>query len=464
MEDNEEIQYEDKSEIDDKDITNQGQHLINNDINNDNTSTNNDNNTDIPKSNIIQNNESPTLLQNLINNTETNIPSNNVNINSNNIHSSPLIQFNSLYYCQSCNAQFNTSTHLPYLFKCNHFFCKQCIQTTFLSSNGIKCPKDGIIASSLDDCTIIPNIISTRQSNTCQLHKSQPLTHYVEETREIICVYCAFNKMRSNPKLTIKEIKEKIKEYIHDIDLLHVNHSQFANFLQELLDQINENKHSQQNKIITLFDQMISYLENKKKVLLHKIDCLYHENSLVINDKLNMLSHKVEEAIKLKSEFDEIENNVSEFNEIIDGFNEFIKDNNTKTQLDIIINDYNFAHDDENKAYKYINNFGDLKSKKKQFTFGMNNNNNITDKQPYNNEHIQPTNIIHNDVYEDNVYQHHSLKKQQQQQQPLIINTNTTSNRLASLNKYTCPQLNLNSLRCNNGSNTLAYYNKNIDN
>jgi hypothetical protein len=266
--------------------------------------------------------------------------------------------------------------------------------------------------------------------------------------------------MRSNPKLTIKEIKEKIKEYIHDIDLLHVNHSQFANFLQELLDQINENKQSQQNKIITLFDQMISYLENKKKVLLNKIDCLYHENSLVINDKLNMLSHKVEEAIKLKSEFDDIENNVKDFNVIIDGFNEFIKNNNTKTQLDIIINEYNFAHDDENKAYKYINNFGDLKSKKKQFTFGMNNNNNNN-----NNEHIQqPTNIIHNDVYDDdNVYQHHSIKKQQQHQ-TLILNNTPTSNRLASLNKYTCPQLNLNNLRCNNGSNTLSYYNKKIDN
>jgi hypothetical protein len=462
MEDNEEIQYEDKSEIDDKDITPQDQPLINNDINNNNTSTNNDNDIDNDNdTNLPKPNEPPTLLQNLINNTEPNQTLNNPNINLPNLTTSPLIQFTSLYYCQSCNSQFNTSTHLPYLFKCNHFFCKQCIQTTFLTSNGIKCPKDGIIANSLDDCTIITNIITPRQSNTCQLHKSQPFTHYVEETREIICVYCAFNKMRSNPKLTIKEIKEKIKEYIHDIDLLHVHHSQFANFLQELLDQINENKQSQQNKIITLFDQMISYLENKKKVLLNKIDCLYHENSLVINDKLNMLSHKVEEAIKLKNEFDDIENNVKDFNVIIDGFNEFIKDNNTKTQLDIIINEYNFAHDDENKAYKYINNFGDLKSKKKQFTFGMNNNNNNN-----NNEHIQqPTNIIHNDVYDDdNVYQHHSIKKQQQQHQTLILNNTPTSNRLASLNKYTCPQLNLNNLRCNNGSNTLSYYNKKIDN
>ena len=334
MEDNEEIPYEDKSEINDKDLTPQDQPLINNDLNNNNTSTNNDNDIDNDNdTNLSKPNEPPTLLQNLINNTEPEQTSNNPNTTT-----SPLIQFTSLYYCQSCNSQFNTSTHLPYLFKCNHFFCKQCIQTTFSTSNGIKCPKDGIIANSLDDCTIITNIITPRQSNTCQLHKSQPFTHYVEETREIICVYCAFNKMRSNPKLTIKEIKEKIKEYIHDIDLLHVNHSQFANFLQELLDQINENKQSQQNKIITLFDQMISYLENKKKVLLNKIDCLYHENSLVINDKLNMLSHKVEEAIKLKSEFDDIENNVKDFNLIIDGFNEFIKDNNTKTQLDIIIN------------------------------------------------------------------------------------------------------------------------------
>ena len=460
----EEIQYEnqeDKSDIDDdKNITAQEQPLDNNNINSDNTSVNNDNNPDIPKRHIIQSEETPTLLQNLINNTETNVapssPTIKPNQLSNNAHSSPLIQFTSLYYCQSCNSQFNTSTHLPYLFKCNHFFCKQCIQTTFQSTDGITCPRDGIIAKSLEECTIITNIISTKQSNTCQLHQSQPLTHYVEETRETICVYCAFNKMRSNPALTIKEVKEKIKEYIHDIDLLHVNHSQFANFLQELLDQINENKRSQQNKIIALFDQMISYLESKKKVLLNKIDCLYHENSLVINDKLNMLSHKIEEAIKLKSEFDDVENNVRDFNEVTDGFNEFIKNNNAKTELDIIINEYNFAHDDENKAYKYINNFGDLKSKKKQYTFGTSSNTNSTsDKRRYN-ENVERNNI-HDPLYEEHTYQPRSVKKQ-----PSInINTN---DRLASLNKYTCPQLNLSSLRSNNGSNTLLPYYKKIDN
>lgn len=424
-----------------------------------------------------------------------------------------LIPFNTLYYCQVCQNEFDTQTHLPFLFKCNHFFCKNCIEVHFLSSDGIKCPSDGYVASSLNECEVLTNIISPSSNkalqlpssslssvgavnNTCQYHKSQPLTHYVEETREVICVYCAFNKMRSNSKLTIKEINEKTKEYLNDIEQLYINHNQYVNFLQELLTQITEHKQIQEQKVCGLFDQMISYLVGKKKMILNKINSLYASNSKVIKDKIGLLERKEEIAEKLKNEFDKVEMNAIGFNEVVDRFNEFLRDGNEKEQFDMEINEYNFAHDDENKAYKYINNFGDLKSKKRCFKFGgaqqlrdgsgsgsgddmlieaNDNNNNVYNTYGNNNNNNKKSffnfgdfarttanvNAVNNNsnintevYYEQKPFS--SYKKQSYYNTPFNNNNNNNASRnnqphnnnnndrFASLNKYTIPQYNNN--------------------
>ena len=463
---------------------NKANHIYNNSNNNNNINI--EDNNDVNVRHINDNQQQ--ILNSVHNNYQisdstanNNIPTNHEQFNYQNTQHN-LIPFNTLYYCQVCQNEFDTQAHLPLLFKCNHFFCKSCIEVHFLSSEGVKCPNDGLIASSLDECEVLTNIIppksaqSASRCNTCQYHRAQRLTHYVEETREIICVYCAFNKMRSNSKLTIKEINEKTKEYLNDIEQLYINHNQYVNFLQELLTQITEHKQIQEQKVSGLFDQMISYLVGKKKMILNKINSLYSSNSKVIKDKIGLLERKEEIAEQLKNEFDKVETNAGCFNEVVDKFNEFLRDGNEKEQFDLEINEYNFAHDDENKAYKYINNFGDLKSKKRFFKFGTqpnysdnNSNNMLIESNDDNINHhthgnrksffnfgdfarttanmnaINNSNINTEIHYEQKPQQHFSAyKKQNFPNMPINTNNNTSRNsdRFASLNKYTIPQYN----------------------
>ena len=64
------------------------------------------------------------------------------------------------------------------------------------------------------------------------------------------------------------------------------------------------------------------------------------------------------------------------FNEGIDKYNNFIRDINDFSKFDLNINVFNFAHDDENKVIRYINNFADLKSRKKTIRLNVNENGN----------------------------------------------------------------------------------------
>ena len=179
----------------------------------------------------------------------------------------PFISMESLNKCQCCEEHFDKGKHLPLLFSCGHFFCKDCIQQFFSSDQGISCPSDGVVAQTINELEVLKKLVDedkkTEQitfSNDdayCSIHKNQKLTHFIEETRELICVYCAVNKMRSNPKFTIKEISEKCKEYADELEILTKNHQKFADTLQDVLNEINSNKVKEEKKINSLYDQMI---------------------------------------------------------------------------------------------------------------------------------------------------------------------------------------------------------------
>ena len=47
------------------------------------------------------------------------------------------------------------------------------------------------------------------------IQPEQKITHFVEETSELICIHCAFNKLKNNQNIQIKEIPEKCKEYLN---------------------------------------------------------------------------------------------------------------------------------------------------------------------------------------------------------------------------------------------------------
>ena len=154
--------------------------------------------------------------------------------NNNDDEELTLITLNFISVCQCCKTSFDNHNYQPYLLKCGHFFCIKCINDYFTDKNGIKCPNDGLIAQSLNELTLLNNLIPknnesnnrnnnttsndiinndnknsetnknkstksnniTQNSNYCSFHKDQKLSHVICDTNEIICVYCAFEYLK----------------------------------------------------------------------------------------------------------------------------------------------------------------------------------------------------------------------------------------------------------------------------
>ena len=60
-----------------------------------------------------------------------------------------VITINTISNCQNCQNTFNLTDKMPYLFKCGHFYCKNCIMNKFSDNNIIKCPEDDTKVTSL---------------------------------------------------------------------------------------------------------------------------------------------------------------------------------------------------------------------------------------------------------------------------------------------------------------------------
>ena len=71
----------------------------------------------------------------------------------------PLITLNFVSNCQCCKNKFDKEKNLPYLFKCGHFFCINCIKQYFTDKNGIVCPLDGHVAKSINELILLKNLI-----------------------------------------------------------------------------------------------------------------------------------------------------------------------------------------------------------------------------------------------------------------------------------------------------------------
>ena len=294
----------------------------------------------------------------------------------------PLITLNYISICQCCKNQFNSTINIPYLFKCGHFFCKKCIEEQFTDEEGIKCPNDGLIAYSIQELKLLNNLITDKyvESNTqreglnngfyCEIHKGQKLTHYIEETKELICVYCAFSRFKKNPKIEIKEIKEKCNDIYNDIENVIEDNQHNVEMIQGALKNIKKNKETEEKRVNSFFDQIMNYLKNKKLEVMNQIDSLFTDNARKLSQKLEIFSGKIEQSENLKNAIDEynINSNIN-FLEILDVYNKLLKDSNDPNKINIQLQEYKFNHDDEIKMIKYINNFGDLKIVPKNFSF-----------------------------------------------------------------------------------------------
>ena len=216
--------------------------------------------------------------------------------------------------------------------------------------------------------------------NFCNIHPEQRITHFVEDTNELICIHCAFNKLKNNPNIQIKEIPEKCKEYLSDLDTIIDNNKKYAQIIQNSLNDIESNKEKEEKKIIEIYEQLLNLLITNRNNYLLKIEELYQENANNMSKKLENFAQIIDIAEKLKEDFALIfEQAPYEFNHLIQAFNKFIREINDKNSSDLDIIQYNFSHDECNKVMKYLNNFADVKTRTKTFRFDLlkNSKNNI---------------------------------------------------------------------------------------
>ena len=504
---------------------------------------------------------------------------NNINIdeeyNINNINFENSISLNSIHTCQCCSKEFDPKNRIPYLLKCNHIFCKKCLESYFSDEDGIKCPIDGFMGKTLNDLKKINNIIKNKKNknnkknrnqnishdlnknsksykeiirskqkdllnnykintfdkikgyindynhlqksnsnskyinsnlrnnnkysknnkkkrlnkyssfiennkinisnldknrsnnmndetfqyeeeneeaeddensqNYCSIHPKQKLSHFVEDTKELICIYCAFNKLKNNPNIQIKEMPEKCKEYLNDLDIIIENNQKYAQIIQNSMNDIEENKEKEEKKIIEIYEQLLNILVSNRNNYLIKIEELYQENANNMNQKLENFDEIIEVAENLKEDFKNISSLAPyEFNHLTQTFNKFIREINDKNLSNLEIIQYNFSHDEINKVIKYLNNFADVKNRKKICRFDLlknSKNDNFEEVNNHNQNHNgfnNNINLIKNGI--DNYYKQN--KK---------INFLTSKNKSKNLN------IKNNFLSFNNSNNNLRF-------
>ncbi|MCQ2819205.1 MAG: RING finger protein [archaeon] len=309
----------------------------------------------------------------------------------------PLISFNSIKKCQFCGSPFDSKTHIPILFGCGHFFCKTCIEQNLMDDNGINCPEDGPIAHNFSEVKILYELIKDKKIQNernpkenliedkkeiqsggeepldknfyCPFHKNQKLSHFIEETEEIICVFCAVKKLKNNPNINIKEISEKCTECCNDLDIVLEQHHTFAENLQDVLEKISMNKNNEIEKVNKVFNEIINHLEAIKIKYLKQIEDIFNYNKNVIAEKLDYLTNKIDSAESIKNELTKISNNNysnGNFSQLLEKFLNFQRSYDPN-MMNITINEINYISEDEKKLMRLLDNFSEVKIKKKLF-------------------------------------------------------------------------------------------------
>jgi len=203
----------------------------------------------------------------------------------------------------------------------------------------------------------------------------------VEDTKEIVCVYCAFSKYKNNPRLEIKEIKDKCGGILDTIDRVLSENQQHADILHNTLNDIKKNKQNEEQRVLQFYDKIIKFLEEKKLENIENIGMIFSQNAEKLSEKLDYFSTKMQDAEDLKANIIGVSNgDSSRINEIMNSYNQFIKENCDSSKLNLELIEYKYVHEDENKIFKNLNNSSDLKSKQKLIKFSsltrtMNNQN-----------------------------------------------------------------------------------------
>ena len=358
-------------EVNFQNINYDNQNISYNDINEDNNNITEENNYIIDDLNNDIDNEN--------NNKKNSITGLSNNITTEQDNELPLITLNFISICQCCKNKFDSKNNLPYLLKCGHFFCVNCIKQYFTDQTGVVCPSDGLVAKSINELTLLKNLIidsknqkknnslkkstynqlnlfrlsnnknnidddnNYKMSNYCLTHKNQKLSHIIKGTNEIICVHCAFDRLKSNPNLEIKELKEIYNEYNDNLEIIMKNCQKNIELIQHTLDLINKNKENEEKKLNLYYNNIIKFVENQRKERKEQIENIFKENTHDLEQRLLIFNEIIEQGDELQKLLEKDEEMANQtYSKVLNNYNCVLKLNKSNIE------------DNTNNKLKYI--------------------------------------------------------------------------------------------------------------
>jgi hypothetical protein len=163
-----------------------------------------------------------------------------------------------------------------------------------------------------------------------------------------------------------------------NIDKLLNDNQNHVDILNDSLNDIKKNKFNEEQRVIQFYDKIIKFLEERKGEILENVNIIFSQNADKLSEKLDYFSTKMEDAEDLKRNIISVSNGeTNRINEVMSSYMQYLREANDSSKLNLELTEYKYVNDDENKLLKYLNNFGDLKSKHKLIKFlNVNSNHN----------------------------------------------------------------------------------------
>ena len=311
-----------------------------------------------------------------------------------------LITLNAIAICQCCRSNFNNEENVPYLFKCGHFFCINCINNYFKDESGIICPLDGLIAKSINELKLLKNLIPNNKAENishndgnsnilneenslmisdikkndlskfdkdsnnkyCLKHDKQKLTHINCETNKLLCIYCAFELLKQKPKTEIKEIKEKAEEYKTSVSSILDSVKSNLEEMKLCLKKFKKLKKEEENKINSFYTNLIEFLKNKQNMQTENLKKLYENNMKEIQNNIECFKEIIEKGNYCEKLLNKLNKDEYIIFDIIDNYNNFynlFKSKNNVDKYEYAI----FKRNNEKEVINYLNNISEMELK-----------------------------------------------------------------------------------------------------
>ena len=311
-----------------------------------------------------------------------------------------LITLNAIAICQCCRSNFNKEENVPYLFKCGHFFCINCINNYFKDESGIICPLDGLIAKSINELKLLKNLIPNNKAENishndgnsnilneenslmisdikkndlskfdkdsnnkyCLKHDKQKLTHINCETNKLLCIYCAFELLKQKPKTEIKEIKEKAEEYKTSVSSILDSVKSNLEEMKLCLKKFKKLKKEEENKINSFYTNLIEFLKNKQNMQTENLKKLYENNMKEIQNNIECFKEIIEKGNYCEKLLNKLNKDEYIIFDIIDNYNNFynlFKSKNNVDKYEYAI----FKRNNEKEVINYLNNISEMELK-----------------------------------------------------------------------------------------------------